>query len=133
MFGSIWKRSSKNNKRVKEKRNSNVAMWFNEKKKQFPRFWSFRFCPVLKIENSEISKSLILLKCLAVYETQNRKNYLKERPLTLRCSLRKKMSIFEVSKFSILPYTWNRKFGNLEKFLFTSIFYRFRCIKHGKD
>ena len=65
-------------------------MWFNKKKKQFPRFWSFRFCPVLKIENSEISKSLILLKILAVYETQNRKNYLKERPLTLRCSLRRK-------------------------------------------
>ena len=34
-----------------------------------------------------------------------------------------KMSISEISEFSILPYTWNRKLGNLGKFWFTSIFY----------
>ena len=46
---------------------------------------------------------------------------------------KKKMSISEVSEFSILPYTWKQKLGNLEKFSFTSIFYRFGCIKPGKD
>ena len=54
-------------------------MWFNKKKHQFPRFPSFRFGPIPKIENSEISESFILLKCLVIYETQNRKNDLKEK------------------------------------------------------
>ena len=82
-------------------------MWFNKKKKrQFPRFPSFRFCPIPKIENLEISESFILLKSLVVYEIQNRKNDLKEKPLTVRYGLRKKKkSISEVSEFSILPNT----------------------------
>ena len=60
------------------------------KKYQFPRFPSFRFCVIPKIENSEISESFTLLKFLVVYETQNRKNDLKEKTLTLRCGLRRK-------------------------------------------
>ena len=48
-------------------------------KKKIPRFPSFQFCPIPKIENSEISESFILLKFLVVYETQNRKNDLKEK------------------------------------------------------
>ena len=50
------------------------------------------------------------------------KNDLKEKTLTIWCGLRRKMPISEVSKFSILPYTQNRKLGNLRKFSFTSIF-----------
>ena len=42
------------------------------------------------------------------------------------------MPISEVSKFTILYYTWNRKLGNLEMFSFTPSFYRLGCIKHGK-
>ena len=77
-----------------------------KKKRQFPRFPSFRFCPIPKIENLEISESFILLKSLVVYEIQNRKNDLKEKPLTVRYGLRKKKkSISEVSEFSILPNT----------------------------
>ena len=36
------------------------------------------------------------------------------------------------SEFSILPYAWNRKLGNLRKFSFTSNFYRFDCSNMGK-
>ena len=43
-----------------------------------------------------------------------------------------KISISEISEFSILPSTWNRKLGNLGKFWFTLIFYPFGCIKHEK-
>ena len=50
------------------------------KKYQFPRFPSFRFCVIPKIENSE---SFTLLKFLVVYETQNRKNDLKQKTLTM--------------------------------------------------
>ena len=32
-----------------------------------------------------------------------------------------KMSISEVSEFSILPYTWNRKLGNLGKFILLQV------------
>ena len=59
-------------------------MWFNKKKKQFPRFPSFQFCSIPKIENSEISESFILLKFLVVYETQNRKNDLNKKNFNFR-------------------------------------------------
>ena len=65
-------------------------MWFNTKKKQFLRFPSFRFCPRPKIENSEIWEGFILFKFSVAYETQNRKNNLKEKTLFLRCGLRRK-------------------------------------------
>ena len=65
------------------------------KKKQFPRFSSFRFCPIPKIKKLEISESFILLKFLVVYESQNRKNDLKEKTLTLQCGLRRKNVNFQ--------------------------------------
>ena len=55
-------------------------------------------------------------------KSKNWKNDLKEKTLTIWCGLRRKMPISEVSKFSILPYTQNRKLGNLERFSFTSNF-----------
>ena len=68
-------------------------MWFNKEKIQFPRFPSFRFCPIPKIENSEISKSFISIKFLVVYKTQNQKYDLKEK--TLHCGLRRKNIHFQ--------------------------------------
>ena len=67
MFGSIWNRSSKNYK-IPKKRIYNVEMWFNKKKKTI----------------SEVLEFSILSW------TQNQKTDLKEWPLTLRCSLRRK-------------------------------------------
>ena len=46
---------------------------FEKKKCPFPRFPSFRFCPIPKMENSEISESFLLLKLLVVSKTQNLK------------------------------------------------------------
>ena len=37
-------------------------MWFEKKKCPFPRFPSFRFCPILEIENLETSESFHLLQ-----------------------------------------------------------------------
>ena len=48
-------------------------MWFKKKKCQSPTFPSFRFCPILEIENLETSESFLLLIFLVVYETQNLK------------------------------------------------------------
>ena len=48
-------------------------MCFEKKKCQFPKFPSFRFCPIPKIENWEILESFLSLKFLVVYETQNLK------------------------------------------------------------
>ena len=90
MFGSKWKKSSKNYKIPKKKETITLQWGFIRKKYQFPRFQSFWFCSILKIENCEISENFILLKFLVVYETQSRKNDLKEKALTLRCGLRRK-------------------------------------------
>ena len=85
-------------------------MWFNKKKKL----------------NSEVSKFSILsytqnrkLENLGKFFCSNKwlKNDQKQKKLTLWCGLRRKMSISEVSKFSILPYTQNRKLGISESFL----------------
>ena len=35
-----------------------------EEKRKFPRFPSFRFCPIPKVENLEISESVLLLQFL---------------------------------------------------------------------
>ena len=37
-------------------------MWFGKKKCPFPKFPSFRFCPILEIENLETSESFRLLQ-----------------------------------------------------------------------
>ena len=37
-----------------------------EQKRKFPRFPSFRFCSVPKIENSEISENSLLIQILTV-------------------------------------------------------------------
>ena len=37
-----------------------------EEQRKFVRFPSFRFCPIPKIENSEISETFILLQILTV-------------------------------------------------------------------
>ena len=44
-------------------------MWFEKKKCPFPRFPSFRFCPILEIENLETSESFHLLQIFTVYIT----------------------------------------------------------------
>ena len=106
MFGSIWKRSSKNYKIPKKKETITLGFGLIRRKIQFPRFPSFLFCPTSKTENSEISESFILIKFLVIYKTQNQKHDLKEKLHNVVCEV--KMSISDVSKFSILPNTWNR-------------------------
>ena len=95
-------------------------MWFEKKKCQFLRFTSFQFYPVPKIENSEISESFLLLKVLVVYETQSLKTdwkmIQKKKSYIYDVVWEAKMPISEVSKFLILPCTWNWKLGNLGKF-----------------
>ena len=44
-------------------------MWFEKEKYPIPRFPSFRFCPILEIENLETSESFHLLQILIVFIT----------------------------------------------------------------
>ena len=37
-----------------------ATIWFKKKKRKFPRFPSFQFCSLPKIENSEISEISLL-------------------------------------------------------------------------
>ena len=111
-------------------------MCFEKKTCQLVRFPIFRFCPIPKIENSEILESFILLKFFVVYETQNLKTDWKMTQNKKRYFYdviwEEKMPNSKVSEFTILPYTWNRKLGKLQKFSFASNFYLFHYIKHGK-
>ena len=94
------------------------------KKKKIPRFPSFQFCPIPKIQNSEISEICLFLQILAVVINQDlkttkiRTEWKTER---FQYDLKKK-KISEVSEFSILLYTQNQKLGNLGEFYFTSTF-----------
>ena len=56
-----------------KKKTLTFSCGLRREKCQFPRFPSFRFCPIPKIENSEILESFLLLKFLLEYETQNLK------------------------------------------------------------
>ena len=110
-FRSIWKRSSKNYKTPKKKESITLGCGLIRKNLQFPRFPSFRFCPVPKIQNSEISESFILIKFLVVCKTQNQKYDLKEKTLILQCGLRRKNVHFQGFKaFNFAQYlkskTW---------------------------
>ena len=43
-------------------------MWFEKKKYPILRFLSFRFCPILEIENLEIRKVLVYFNFLSSWE-----------------------------------------------------------------
>ena len=93
------------------------------KKKQFLRFPSFRFCPIPKIVNSEISESFILLKFLVVYETQNRKNDLKEKTFKFRIWFEKKKCPFpRFPGFRFFPVLESKTWKPRKVFLY------FKCL-----
>ena len=102
-------------------------MWFEKKN---AHFHVFEFSILSYNQNGKFPFTSIF-GSIWKSKSINWKNDLKEK--TLWYGLRRKMPISEVSEFSILPYTQNRKLWNLGKFSFTTNFYRFGCIKHGKD
>ena len=98
--------------------------WKFKADENFPRFPSFWFCPIPKIENSDISENFFTSN----FERSGNLDAKTTKPL-IRQKLKdqdifwfEKVKIFEVSEFSILPYTQNRKLGNLGKCCFTSNF-----------
>ena len=52
--------------KIYQDKNLKVKICFYLKKWKFPRFPSFPFCPTPKIENSEISESVLLLQIFTV-------------------------------------------------------------------
>ena len=67
-FDSSCNLSFRNNKNELRQTLKGQDMLLEEKRK-FPRFPSFRFCPIPKIKNSEISESVLLLQFLTVFIT----------------------------------------------------------------
>ena len=118
MFGSIRNRTSKNYKipkknykipkknykipKKKETRTLRCGLIRNKNTSEVSEFSILAYTQNRKLGN--LGK-FYLLKFLIVYGTQNKKNDLKEKTLTLRFGLRRKMSISEISEFSILLYT----------------------------
>ena len=61
-------------------------MWFNKNKQNFSRFPSFRFDPITKVENSEISEMFLILQSFIAFEIQDPKtkeNDLSQKTITL--------------------------------------------------
>ena len=84
-----------------------------------------QFCPIPKIENSEISEICLFLQILTVVINQDLKStkiWTERKTERFRYDLKEKIKMSEVSEFSILLYTQNRKLGNLGECYFTSTF-----------
>ena len=64
-----------------------------KKKRRFPRFPSFRFCPIQRIENSETSESSLLFQVLTVMVSQELE--------TTKRELRQKLKGFSSKDFMI--------------------------------
>ena len=79
--------------------------------------FEFSICPTSKIEILDISESVVLLQIWQYscnLSCKNDKNLTETKTLRSRYAFReKKKKTSEVSKFLILPYTQNRKLGNL--------------------
>ena len=60
-------------------KNLKVKKWIKKKEIKFPRFPSFRFCSIPKIENLEISESVALLQILKVVVTFSKFVFSSER------------------------------------------------------
>ena len=91
---------------------------------KFPRFPSFRFCPIPKIENSEISEICLFFQILTVVITQNLKTtkiWTERKTGRFRYELKEKVKIYEISEFSILTYTQIEN-SEISEILFTSNF-----------
>ena len=65
-------------------------MWFNKKKETMSEVSEFSILAYTQNRKLGNLRKFYLLKFFVVYETQNRKNDLEEKTLTLRCGLRRK-------------------------------------------
>ena len=92
---------------------------------KFPRFPSFLFCPILKIENLEVSESFLLLQILTLIVTKDtwkNKNELKQKLPRLYNGLRrKKRKLPRFPSFQFCPVP-KIKTGKSRKDSFTSKF-----------
>ena len=81
MFGSIWNRSSKNHKIPKKK--ETIKLRCGLIRKNVPEV--SEFLVLVYTQNRKLGNlgKFYLLKFLVIYETQNQKNDLKEKTLTL--------------------------------------------------
>ena len=77
-----------------------------------PRFPSFRFCPIPKIENSEISEICLFLQNLRVVITQDLKTtkiWTERKIERFRYELKEKIKISKIFDFDLYPRWKTRK------------------------
>ena len=75
-----------------------------------------------KLGNLEIRPFLQILTVVINQDLKTTKIWTEQKAEMFRYNLKEKIKISEVSEFSILLYTQNRKLGNLGKFYFTLTF-----------
>ena len=120
-------------KMTPKKKTLTFSCRLRREKCQFPRFPSFRFCPIPKIENSEISESFLLLKFLVVYETQNLKTDWKmTQNLKSYLFEKKKCPFPKFPSFWFCPILEIENFEILESFHLLQIFIVSITLSMGK-
>ena len=97
---------------------SRFRFWFKRKKKNFWDFWVFDFALYPRSKTRK-SRKFGLPQILTLLEIQDLKAPKNLWIYKCRYNLEQKKKISEVSEFSILPYTQDRKLGNLRKFSFS--------------
>ena len=102
-------------------KNWKVPIWFRKKKsKDFWDFWVFKFSLYRRSKTQKSRKfrlpQIMILSAYQDLKTPKKSIYTKAKKVAIW--FRTKRKIFEISKFSILLCTQNRKLGNLGKFSF---------------
>ena len=127
----------KNHKNMNWAENWKVPIWFKRKNKNFRDFQVFDFALYPKLKTRK-SRKFCLSRILTLIVTQDLKTpkkWTETKTKRFRYDLEQQQKVSENSKFSILPYTKNRKLGNLGNFSFTSNFdstCNLRCKKKKK-
>ena len=89
-------------------KNLKVKLCYSKINRKFPRFPSSPFCPILKIENSKVSESVLSLRILTIVVTEvakTTKNLLRQKLKGQEMLLEGKYKNCKVSVFLILRYT----------------------------
>ena len=96
------------------------ASILNKNKWNFPRFLSFRFSPIPKIENSEISESFLLLQYLVIWNPRSRNKKKKTfEKVNYNFKIwfnKKKWKYTRFTSFRICPIPEIESFGTLKRF-----------------
>ena len=105
-------------------KNWKVPIWFKRKNKNFRDFRVFDFALYPRSKTRKSRKFCLprIMTLIAIQDLKTLKKSTEAKTKRSRYDLKEIIKIFEISEFSILRYTQDRKLGHLGNFSFTSNF-----------